>query len=199
LNLQHHHKRKTGRECAIVEARVRLPTVGDRWRRHTDDCAPSQTPDPVGAGFVNNLARPGGNATGFSIFDYSIGGKWLELLKQIAPGVTRVAVIRDPATPQGIGQFSAVHALAPSLGLEVSPINARELGELERNVTALANIPNSGMIVTGSTFAIAHREQHRGPLIWNSLCEPRAREPLLYAQTSSPAASVRLTCFSRGP
>ena len=118
----------------------------------------TQTPDPVGAGFVNNLARPGGNATGFSNFDYSIGGKWLELLKQIAPDVTRVAVIRDPATPQGIGQFSAVQAVAPSLGLDVSPINASEPGEFERTITALANIPNSGMIVTGSTFAITHRE-----------------------------------------
>ena len=116
------------------------------------------TPDPVGAGFVNNLARPGGNATGFSNFDYSIGGKWLELLKQITPGVKRVAVIRDPATPQGIGQFSAVYAVAPLLGLDVSPINATEPGEFERTITALANIPNSGMIVTGSTFAIAHRE-----------------------------------------
>ena len=133
----------------------------------------TQTPDPVGAGFVNNLARPGGNATGFSIFDYSIGGKWLELLKQIAPGVTRVAVIRDPATPQGIGQFSAVYAVAPSLGLDVSPINASEPGEFERTITALANIPNSGMIVTGSTFAIARRElviklanQHKLPTVY---------------------------------
>src|SRR5262252_701517 len=133
----------------------------------------TQTPDPVGAGFVNNLARPGGNATGFSAFDYSIGGKWLELLKQIAPGVTRVAVIRDPATPQGIGQFSAVYAVAPSLGLDASPINASEPGELERTITAIANIPNSGMIVTGSTFAIAHREliiklanQHKMPTVY---------------------------------
>jgi putative tryptophan/tyrosine transport system substrate-binding protein len=118
----------------------------------------TQTPDPVGAGFVDNLARPGGNATGFSNFDYSIGGKWLELLKQITPGVTRVAVIRDPGSPQGIGQFSAVYAVAPLLGLDVSPINAREPGEFERSITALANIPKSGMIVTGSTFAITHRE-----------------------------------------
>ena len=94
----------------------------------------TQTPDPVSAGFVDSLARPGGNATGFSIFDYSVGGKWLDLLKQIAPGVTRVAVIRDPATPQGIGQFSAIHSLAPSLGLEVSPINARNAGEMERDM-----------------------------------------------------------------
>ena len=118
----------------------------------------TQTPDPVGAGFVDSLARPGGNATGFSIFDYNIAGKWLELLKQIAPGVTRAAVIRDPATPQGIGQFSAVHAVAPSLGLNVSPINASEPGELERAIKAFAHSPNSGLIVTGSNFAITHRE-----------------------------------------
>ena len=118
----------------------------------------TQTPDPVGAGFVENLARPGGNATGFSIFDYSMGGKWLELLKQIAPGVTRVAVIRDPATPQGIGQFSAIHSLAPSLGLDVIPVNAREPGEIERIILAIAQTPNSGLIVTGSNFAVVHRE-----------------------------------------
>ena len=86
------------------------------------------------------------------------GGKWLELLKQIAPGVTRVAVIRDPATPQGVGQFSAVHSLAPSLGLDVSPINAREPGEIECTIAAIAQTPNSGLIVTGSNFAIVHRE-----------------------------------------
>ena len=119
----------------------------------------TQTPDPVGAGFVDTLARPGGNATGFSNFDYNISGKWLELLKQIAPGMTRVAVIRDPGTPQGIGQFSAVNAVAPSLGIDVSPINASELREVERAVTALAKAPNGGLVVTGSTFAINHREQ----------------------------------------
>jgi ABC-type uncharacterized transport system substrate-binding protein len=118
----------------------------------------TQTPDPVGAGFVENLARPGGNATGFSLFDYSMGGKWLELLKQIAPGVTRVAVIRDPATPQGIGQFSAVQSLAPSLGLDISPVNAREPGEIERTILAIAQKPNSGLIVTGSNIALVHRE-----------------------------------------
>ena len=118
----------------------------------------TQTPDPVGAGFVESLARPGGNATGFSNVDYSMGGKWLELLKQIAPSVTRVAVVRDPATPQGIGQFSAVHSLAPSLRLDVSPVNAREPGEIERIIPTIAQTPNSGLIVTGSNFAIVHRE-----------------------------------------
>jgi putative ABC transport system substrate-binding protein len=133
----------------------------------------TQTPDPVGAGFVDNLARPGGNATGFSNFDYNIGGKWLELLKQIAPGVTRVGVIRDPRTPQGIGQFSAVYAVAQSLRLDVNPVNVSEPGELERTITALANIPNSGLIVTGSGFAITHREliiklanQHKLPTVY---------------------------------
>jgi putative tryptophan/tyrosine transport system substrate-binding protein len=125
---------------------------------HTVPIVFTQTPDPVGAGFVDSLARPGGNATGFSIFEYSVGGKWLELLKQIAPSVTRVAVIRDPATPQGIGQFSAVQSLAPSLGLEVSPINARNAGELERDIAAIARVPNSGLIVTGSNVGIDQRK-----------------------------------------
>src|SRR5262249_26454813 len=118
----------------------------------------TQTPDPVGAGFVENLARPGGNATGFSNVDYGTSGKWLELLKQIAPGVTHVAVIRDPATPQGIGQFSTVNALAPSLGLDISPVNAREPGEIERSITTIAQTPNNGLIITGSNIAIVHRE-----------------------------------------
>jgi putative ABC transport system substrate-binding protein len=125
---------------------------------HTVPIVFTQTPDPVGAGFVENLARPGGNATGFTLFEYGMGGKWLELLKQIAPGVTRVAVMRDPATPQGIGQFSAVHSLAPSLGIDVSPLNALEPGEIERAIRAIAQTPNSGLIVTGSNFAIIHRE-----------------------------------------
>jgi putative ABC transport system substrate-binding protein len=118
----------------------------------------TQTPDPVGAGFVESLARPGGNATGFSNLDYSMGGKWLELLKQIAPGVTRVAVVRDAATPQGIGQFSAIYSLAPSLRLDVTPVNAREPGEIERIISTIAQTPNSGLLVTGSNFAVVHRK-----------------------------------------
>ena len=131
------------------------------------------TPDPVGAGFVDNLARPGGNSTGFLNFEYNIAGKWLELLKQIAPGVTRAAVILDPATPQGIGQFSAVHAVSPSLGIDVSPINASEPSDVERAITTFAHTPNSGLIVTGSNFAITHREliiklvsQHKLPTVY---------------------------------
>jgi putative tryptophan/tyrosine transport system substrate-binding protein len=117
----------------------------------------TQTPDPVGAGFVDTLARPGGNATGFTNFEYGMGAKWLELLKQIAPGVTRVAVMRDAVTPQGIGQFAAVQSVAPSLGLEVSPLNVRDAGEIERAVAAFARGPNGGLIVTGSGFAIVNR------------------------------------------
>jgi putative ABC transport system substrate-binding protein len=125
---------------------------------HTVPIVFTQTPDPIGAGFVENLGRPGGNATGFMLFDYSMAGKWLEVLKQIAPGVTRVAVMRDPATPQGVGQFSAVHSLAPSLGIDVSAINAVEASELKRGIAAVAQTPNSGLIVTGSNFALIHRE-----------------------------------------
>jgi ABC-type uncharacterized transport system substrate-binding protein len=114
-------------------------------------------PDPVGAGFVNSLARPGGNATGFIQFEYGISGKWLELLKQIAPGVTRAAVLRDPAISAGIGQFGAIQAVAPSLGLEVTPVNVRDADEIERAVADFARFPNGGLIVTGSALAIVRR------------------------------------------
>ena len=114
--------------------------------------------DPVGAGFVDSLARPGGNATGFIAFEYSMGGKWLELLKEIAPGVTRAAVLRDPAIAAGIGQFGVIQAVAPSLGVEVSPVNMRDAGEIERAVAAFARSPNGGLIVTASALAIVHRD-----------------------------------------
>ena len=114
--------------------------------------------DPVGAGFVDSLARPGGNATGFLLFEYSLGGKWLELLKQIAPGVTRVAVLRDAGNSSGQGQFGAIQAVAPSLKLEVSPINMRDAGEIERAIVAFARSPNGGLIVTGSGMSIFHHD-----------------------------------------
>jgi putative ABC transport system substrate-binding protein len=115
-------------------------------------------PDPVGAGFVDSLARPGGNATGFMTWEYSMAGKWLELLKQIAPGVTRVAVLRDSATPSGMGQFGAIQAVAPPLRMEVNPVNMRDAPEIERAVTAFAHAANGGLIVTASGFAVAHRD-----------------------------------------
>jgi putative ABC transport system substrate-binding protein len=115
-------------------------------------------PDPVGAGFVDSLARPGGNATGLISFEYSISAKWLELLKQIAPGVTRAAVLRDPTISTGLGQFGAIQAMAPSLGMEVSPINVRDAGEIERAIAAFASTSNGGLIVTGSALVVVHRD-----------------------------------------
>jgi putative ABC transport system substrate-binding protein len=114
-------------------------------------------PDPVGAGFVESLARPGGNATGFIAFEYGLGAKWLELLKEVAPGVTRAAIIRDPAISAGIGLFGAIQSVAPSLGLEASAVNVRDAGEIERAVTTFARSANSGLIITGSALAVLHR------------------------------------------
>jgi len=116
------------------------------------------TPDPVGAGFVESLARPGGNATGFTIYEYGISGKWLELLKEIAPHVTRAAVIRDPTIAAGAGQLGAIQSVAPSLGVELRPLGVRDAGEIERAITAFAHSPNGGLIVTGSALAVVHRE-----------------------------------------
>jgi putative ABC transport system substrate-binding protein len=118
----------------------------------------AQVTDPVGAGFVDSLARPGGNATGFLLFEYSISGKWLELLKEIAPGVTRAAVLRDPAISSGTGQFGAIQSMAPSLGVEVNPINVHDAGEIERTVTGFARSSNGGLIVTASALSVVHRD-----------------------------------------
>jgi putative ABC transport system substrate-binding protein len=114
--------------------------------------------DPVGAGFVDSLARPGGNATGFTVFEYGMSGKWLELLKQIAPAVTRAAVLRDPTIASGIGQFAAVQAVAPSLGVDLSAVDVRDAGEIERAVMAFARSSNDGLIVTASALATRHRD-----------------------------------------
>src|SRR6266849_3806083 len=129
--------------------------------------------DPVGAGFVDSLARPGGNATGFTFFEYGTSGKWLELLKEIAPRVTRAAVLRDPAVASGIGQFAAVQAVAPSLGVELSPVDVHDVGEIERAVAAFARSDNGGLIVTASALATRHRDliitlaaRHKLPAIY---------------------------------
>ena len=130
--------------------------------------------DPVGAGLVANLARPGGNTTGFSLYEYGLGGKSLELLKQIAPPMTRVAVLRDSANPAEIGQFAAIQTAAPSLGVELTPVGLRDAGEIERAVTAFARVPNGGLIVPGSSLANDHREliiglaaRHQLPAIYS--------------------------------
>jgi putative tryptophan/tyrosine transport system substrate-binding protein len=129
--------------------------------------------DPVGAGFVDSLARPGGNATGFISFGFSLSGKYLELLKEIAPGVTRVAVLRDAAISTGLGQFGVIQALAPALRMDVSPVNVRDAAEIERTITAFARSPNGGLIVTGSGLAAFHRDlivalaaQHKLPAVY---------------------------------
>jgi putative tryptophan/tyrosine transport system substrate-binding protein len=114
-------------------------------------------PDPVGAGYVDSLARPGGNATGFTSFEYGIGGKWLELLKEIGPGLTQAAVIRDPAISAGLGQWGAIQSAAPSLGLEVIPVNVRDGNEIERGIAAFARKSNGGLVVSGSARVVAHR------------------------------------------
>jgi putative ABC transport system substrate-binding protein len=131
--------------------------------------------DPVGGGFVDSLARPGGNTTGFMLFEYGIGSKWLELLKEIAPRVTRVGVLRDPAVSSGTAQFGAIQSVAPSLGAEVSPINLRDSPEIERAVAAFARSANGGLIVTASTVANAHRDlivtlaaRHKLPAVYSA-------------------------------
>ena len=129
--------------------------------------------DPVGAGFVDSLARPGGNITGFILFEYSISAKWLQLLKEIAPGVTRAAVLRDPSIAVGPAQFAAMQAVAPSLGVELRPFDVRDEGEIEHAIALFAQSPDSGLIVTGSPRAAYHRgliialaAQHRLPAVY---------------------------------
>jgi putative ABC transport system substrate-binding protein len=129
-------------------------------------------PDPVGAGFVQSMAHPGGNITGFSNFEYSMSGKWAELLKQIAPSVTRALMLRDPTSAAGIGQFGAVRSVAQSLGIELTPVNVRDTDEIERNVEAFARSGSGGMIVTaGGTgarrkFIISLASRHKLPSVY---------------------------------
>ena len=154
----------TGGERASSEAKAATSTIPIVF---------AVVADPVGAGFVENLARPGGNATGFMAFEYSISGKWLELLKQVAPTITRVAVLRDSTTATGIGQFGVIQALAPSLRVEITQVNVRDPAEMERAILAFARAANGGLIVTASGLAFIHRNlirdlaaQHRLPAIY---------------------------------
>jgi len=130
--------------------------------------------DPVGAGFVDTLARPGGNATGFMNLEYGLAGKWLELLKEIAPDLKRAAIIRDTTNPTGIAMFGIIQAMAPSLGIEVIPINLRDVGEFERSVAAFARVPNGGLVVTPSAPTVLHRNlivtlaaRHKLPAVYH--------------------------------
>jgi putative ABC transport system substrate-binding protein len=132
-----------------------------------------QLTDPVGAGLVDSLAQPGGNATGFLLFEYDLSAKWLELLKEIVPGVTRAAVLRDPTVAAGIGQFAVIQSVARSVGVEVSPLNLRDAGETERAITAFARSSNGGLIVTATVLAGVQRNllielaaRHRLPAVY---------------------------------
>jgi ABC-type uncharacterized transport system substrate-binding protein len=125
---------------------------------HTVPIVFAAVADPVGAGYVESLAQPGGNATGFTALEYSFASKWLELVKEIAPRITRVAVLRDSAIASGPGQFGVLQAFAPSLGLELHPVELRDAGEIERSIKAFAQGGNGGLIVTGTPAATAHRE-----------------------------------------
>jgi ABC-type uncharacterized transport system substrate-binding protein len=129
--------------------------------------------DPVGSGYIDSLARPGGNATGFITFDYALAAKWAELLKQIAPTVTRVAVLRDSAIAAGIGQFAVIQSVAPSIGVDVSVINMRDARQIEQDITRFASSPNGGLILTGSAPAVVHQKlivalaaQHKLPAVY---------------------------------
>jgi putative ABC transport system substrate-binding protein len=151
----------SGRVEALLQATRNVPIVF------------AAVSDPVALGLVENLARPGGNATGFTIFEFSLGGKWLELLKQIAPSVTRAAVLRTQNQGAGTGQFAVIQAMAPSVRVEVSPITMREAGDIERAVEAFAHLPNGGLITTPSPQAILHRDliiklatEHRLPAVY---------------------------------
>jgi putative ABC transport system substrate-binding protein len=130
--------------------------------------------DPVGAGYAESLARPGGNATGFVSFEYNLSGKWVELLKQIAPNVTRAGILRDPTISSGIGQFAVIQSVAPSIGVDVSPISLRDSGEIERGVAAFARFANGGLIATASAATVFHRDliirlaaQHKLPAVYS--------------------------------
>jgi putative tryptophan/tyrosine transport system substrate-binding protein len=167
-------------------------------------------PDPVGGGFVDNLARPGGNATGFLQYEYGLSGKWLELLKQIAPGVRRSAILRDPTATAGTGQFAAIQSVAPSLGIEVTPLGISDAGEIERALASFARSPNGGLIVTGSALAQLHRDliiglaaRHKLPAVYFERafvvagglirCRPRKRFLEVQAQGSSTPAKMPIT------
>ena len=153
-------------------------------------------PDPVGAGYVDSLAHPGRNATGFTNFEYGLSGKWVELLKEVAPNIRLVAVLRDAALVAGTGQFGAIQAVAPSLGVEVTPINVTGTAEIERSLAAFAQLPNGGIIVTQSALALAHRDliialaaRHKLPAVYINRVWPAAGGLLSYG--ADPADEFR--------
>jgi putative ABC transport system substrate-binding protein len=158
-------------DVILASGETTMPALGQATR--TVPTVFVQVADPVGAGLVDSLARPGGNVTGFMVFEFSLSGKWLELLKQIAPAVTRVAVLRDAAIGTGTSQFAAIQSVAPSLGVEAIPVNVYDAGEIERSVGAFARSSNGGLIVTGGALTNTHRDlisalaaRHRLPAVY---------------------------------
>jgi len=161
-------------EPEVIQASGTGPMAAVQQATRTVPIVFAQVPDPVNAGFVDSLARPGGNVTGFSVFEeYGTSGKWLELLKEVAPQVTRVAVLRDPTIAAGIGQTGAIQSLAPSLGVQVSPVGVRDGSEIERAIAAFGHGANGGLIVLGAPLAIMQRDfittlaaRHRLPAVY---------------------------------
>jgi len=156
----------------VILSTTTLPTLALQRATRTIPIVFAMVLDPVGADIVESVARPGSNITGFMQFEFSLAGKWLELLKQIAPNVARAAVFRDPSNPSGIGQFAVIQAMAPSLGMEVVPVNVRDAREIERRITTFAQSANGGLIATGGQ-ATVHRDlifklavRHRLPAVY---------------------------------
>jgi putative ABC transport system substrate-binding protein len=157
----------------VIVATASETTAALREATHTLPIVFVAVSDPVGAGYVASLARPGGNVTGFTFVEYGMGGKWLELLKEIAPRVTRAAILRDPTLPAGTGQLGAIQSVAPSLGVETTPIDTRDAGEIERSITDFARTPNAGLVLVAVPGAIVNRKliitlaaQHRLPAVY---------------------------------
>ena len=155
--------------------------------------------DPVAAGLVDSLARPGGNATGFLVFEYSLSGKWLEVLKEIAPSVTRAAVFRDPTQGGGTSQFAAIQAVAPSLRVEVTPVNMRDAGEIERTVAAFAGSPNTGLIMTSGPSARLHRDLIITLAVRHKLPRSTPNAPSSLPAASSPMGLITSTSTGKRP
>jgi putative ABC transport system substrate-binding protein len=171
--------RKNAEELAALQTDVIMVTgaVGLQALLQTTRSVPTvfnSVADPLGSGYIDSLARPGGNATGFILFDYALTAKWVELLKQIAPSVTRVAVLRDPELTAGVGQFAVIQYVAPSVGMEVTAISMRDVREVEQDIAKFASSPNGGLILTASALSVLHRDlivglaaKHKLPAVYH--------------------------------
>ena len=182
--------RKYATELAALSPDVSWPSAAQQrdscCRQPASAVVFTIVPDPVSSGFVDSLSRPGGNATGFLQFEYSFGGKWVELLREIGPDIVRAAVLRDASLPAGVGQFAVIQSVGPPLGIEVSPVNVRNAADIERDVSAFARASKSGLIVASSTSALVNRD------LIVSLAA-RHKLPTVYAQREFVAAGGLLS------